>query len=516
MPLPASGTPWPPKRLASIHASMAEWDAWYTGAPDALRNAYQGSNQPRVINPNQLAGGVVGAVARFWWGRPTTDPAVAERGQLHIPVASDMCQAVADLLFAEPPTIRHEDSATTDRLKELVDDHLLTTLAEAAEIGAALSGVFLRVTWDRAKFPAGPFITTVHADGADPEFTWGRLTAVTFWTVVQRDGDKTWRHLERHELDSAGNGVILHGLYQGTGTDLGRLVPLTEAPATSGLADVVDEESTISTASPGLAVVYVPNIKPQRRWRKDPAGKDLGRSVLDGVEPLMDALDETWSSWMRDIRLGKARVIVARSLLESNGPGQGATFDMDRELFTEVNALAPRDSSGLPLEQVQFDIRVAEHQQTTAELLRLILRTAGFSAQTFGDSTDAAATATEVTARERRSFMTRDRMIRLWKPSLADLMQKLLAVDNAAFGKHSKLDDAVKVEFPDGVQEAPETLATTANLLNQAAAASTKVKVEMVHPDWDTKAVEDEVALILAEQGMAVPNPDARLNPPVA
>lgn len=504
MPLPTSNVAWPPKRLGNILPTISRWDAWYVGDPDGLRKVYGQAARP-AVRPGQLAGGVVGAASRFWWGRPASDLTVTQRDHLHVPIAADLCQAAADLLFAEPPTITHPDTAVNERLAELVDDHLLTTLAESAEIGAALSGVYLRVNWDRELFPDGPFVTAVHADAADPEFTWGRLTAVTFWRVVRTDGQQVWRHLERHEL-RAGEGVILHGLYQGTVDNLGRPVPLTDDASTRDLADVVDAESTISTGSPGLAVVYVPNIRPQRRWRTDPVGRHLGRSVLDGIEPLMDSLDETYSSWMRDLRLGKARVIVARSLLESRGPGGGAFFDSERELFTEVNALPAREASGLPIEQVQFAIRVQEHQVTAQDLHRLILRTAGFSAQTFGESTDAAATATEVTARERRSFMTRDRMIRLWKPSLVDLVTKLLAVDAVVFGK-AGVDEPADVAFPDGVQESPEALATTANLLNQAAAASTRVKVQMVHPDWDDPQVDEEVDRIQAEQGMAVPDP---------
>lgn len=50
-------------------------------------------------------------------------------------------------------------------------------------------------------------------------------------------------------------------------------------------------------------------------------------------------------------------------------------------------------------------------------------------------------------------------------------------------------------------------LAQTALALRNAEAASTHTRVAMLHPDWDTKAVADEVALILSESAAAEPVP---------
>ncbi|MGY4901472.1 hypothetical protein [Streptomyces sp. 900116325] len=98
-------------------------------------------------------------------------------------------------------------------------------LLTAGETAAALSGVFLRVTWDRAAAADRPLLTVVHPDQAVPEWTFGIMTAVTFWRALPGTGSAVWRHLERHE-----RGKILHGLYEGTGDQLGRRVPLTEHP----------------------------------------------------------------------------------------------------------------------------------------------------------------------------------------------------------------------------------------------------------------------------------------------
>lgn len=515
MPLPPNGTPWPPVEMKAITPHLRAWDAWYSGDPVRLADhyGYLGPGVPGYPAPHaaQLRGGIIGGIARWFWGQPVRGQQLTK---LHIPIAADLCQAGADLLFAEPPTFSVDtnggtDSATQDRLNEIGDDTLHGVLAEASEIGAALGGSFLRVSWDKEVVPDRPFLTAVHADAAWPEFRYGRLVAVTFWTRIKTEGRAIWRHVERHELDGQRNGIILHGLYVGSENDLGRAVPLDQQPATDPLAKLVTAGNVISTESPGLATQYVPNQRPQRRWRNDPVGSSLGRSVLDGVEHLMDALDETYSSWMRDIRLGKGRVFIAESMLRDHGPGQGATFDSDQEIFSPINMLQGRESTGMPIQAEQFAIRVQEHSDTSKNLLETILRTAGFSSQTFGMDSDSARasnlTATEVQSRERRSYLTRDRMMRLTSPPVAAIVEKLLAVDKAVFGTNVT-PQLPTVHFADSVQESAITLAQTAAALKAAEAASTQTLVKLVHPDWPDDQVQTEVALIKAEQP-AMPDP---------
>ncbi len=53
-----------------------------------------------------------------------------------------------------------------------------------------------------------------------------------------------------------------------------------------------------------------------------------------GLETELDGLDEAISSWMRDVRLGKARLIVLHSYLENIGRGKGAVSEPDREVYS--------------------------------------------------------------------------------------------------------------------------------------------------------------------------------------
>ncbi|KMS71311.1 capsid protein [Streptomyces leeuwenhoekii] len=498
MPLPTADTPWPPPYLGPALDAMHTWDTWWSGDPDRLETLYGGSTggapDPKRL---QYAGGVVGRIARWWWGTPTAPG--ERRTKMHVPIAGDLCGGSADLLFSEPPRFTVDDDTTQKRLDELADDGMLATLQTAAEVGAALGGVYLRPVYD-TELADRPWLDAVHADRAVPEFVWGRLAAVTFWRIVREQDGQVWRHLERHEP-----GVILHGLYQGTRDKLGRPVPLEDSEATEGFALLVNEDGAIETGYQGLDVVYIPN-QSSRRWRCKPRLQDLGRSDLDGVEPLMDALDETYSSWMRDIRLGKGRIIVPETYLQSAGPGRGVSWNPDQEAYSGVNVLSRGDSGGMALTVAQFAIRVQEHRDTAEDLVNQILRSAGYSGQTFGIGGDVAVTATEVTARERRSMTTRGRKILRWRPALAHIIEALLAVDQYVYGG-ALVPQRPNVEFEDSVQEDPLSLANTVDVLRRAQAASTDTLVRMAHPEWDEDQVQVEVQRIQQEQGMAVPDP---------
>ncbi|MBG0560717.1 phage portal protein [Actinoplanes aureus] len=498
MPIPTGGA-WPPPHLTPAYDAYRDWDAWYAGDPDGLRAVYSGRGpRGQVLPPSQrvrsgqYAGGLLGAVSRFLWGAPP--PAGQRDGRLHVPLPADLAATSANLLFSELPKITHEDKAIQERIERLEEDGLTTLLLHAAEAASALGDVYLRPVVDEDVLPGRAFFATVHADGAIPLIRWGRLVEVTFWSTLLVDGDTHVRLLEHHEV-VGGAGRIVYAVYEGTSTTLGRPVPLTEHADAAHLADLVDEESAQATELDRLDVVRVPNAGPQRRWRTSGPLKYFGRSDFDGNEQFFDALDETWTDWMRDIRLARGRIIVPAYMLQSHGPGRGASFDMEQEIFTQLEMM-PGQQSGPAITANQFAIRWQEHQATADAIEKVAMRHAGLSAQTLGeDGGDVAMTATEAQARERQSFTTRGNRIGTWRPAIAELIELLLAVERARF-RTGPEPDRPNVEFGDSVSESPETLARTLQLLEAAQAVSVDTKVRMLHPDWDDPQVREEVERI--------------------
>ncbi|MFF3310490.1 capsid protein [Streptomyces sp. NPDC002952] len=499
MALPSKGTPWPPIHPA-IAADMADWRAWFSANPDRLTYRYLNRHrdngrfgQPQN-RPSQYRGGMVGRVARWFWGEPT--PLGEKRANLHMPLARDIARTSSDLLYSEPPALKAIDKDTQERLETLMDLGMKRSLIGSGETGSALGGSYLRIVWDD-DVAERPWISVVHADAAHPEFAHGDiLKCVTFWTVLAADGQRVVRHLERHEP-----GVILHGVYEGTEDNLGKPVGLDAYDETRGLEAV--RELPIGKR---LAVSYIPNTMVAPDWQDLPGAAGLGTSDYQGAETFLSAVDETYTSWMRDIRLAKSRIIVPAQYLAANGPGMGAVWE-DREAFSPMN-VPPNSEQGITLNQ--FAIRHEEHRSTIEELVGKVIRNAGYSTGTFGDdSGGAAVTATEIKARTARSMSTRARKAELAATGIADIVETLLILEASGMfpGVPGVAVERPDVVFQDSVQDDIKTLAETAALMTQAEAASTETKVAFLHPDWDERDQQAEVQRILREAGRLVEDP---------
>lgn len=485
MPLPTdSKTVWPP--ASAVAGDLAQWGAWYSGSNYDLITGVENATKN---------GGLSSYVRGLWRrrekaGQGGSPASTAE--PLHVPLAAEIAAVSADLLFGDFPALSVEHEATQARLEDLIElGDLHSVMLEAGEGAAALGGVFLRATWDKG-LADHPFLTVMHADQAVPEFRYGRLTAVTFWRQIQKDGRTVYRHLERYEA-----GHILHGLYAGTEATLGKRIDLSFLPDTEALAEDVALPEALAG---GLAAWYLPNVRPNRRNRQSPHG----RADIAGSESELDALDETYTSWMRDIRLGQARIIVPESALEpaGRGRGKGKVLNLDREVFTTLEV----DPTKVGITEVQFAIRTAEHRDTARELTERVVSGAGYSPQTFGLAiAGSAESGTALRIREGRTFQTLARKQRYAAGALRPAIHGLLAIDAAEFGSGAKAE-LPKLEWPEERQTVNE-LAVTADLLRRAEAASTWTLVKMTHPELTDEQVTEEVARIQQESGSVMPDP---------
>lgn len=516
MALPNSGAEWPPKELTPILTKYREYDSWSSNNLGALAEIYgKGSAKQGVF-----------ARLRTWFvGAKNTEQ--ADNNNLHVSLAQEITRTSANLLYSEPAVATVDapepDSKDTEaakaatqrlakvqaRLDTIAGPDFEQTIIAGAEVSAGLGGVFLRTTWDTS-VRQHVFISKVDPDMAHPEFRWGQLVAVTFWRTVKTENTTIWRHLERHEVNDQGIGVILHGLYMGTADNLGQPQPFDAHESTAwltkaGTVETLIDGNTVSTLTQGLAAVYAPNILPSSLWRHDPLGANLGRSDLEGIEQQLDALDELYSSWMRDIRLGKGRLIVPESMLRDMGAGLGAGFDLDASIFTPVKA-APGSASNerMQLENVQFEIRTEDFLKAIDHFRRIILAAAGYSPSTFGLTDDGGAmTATEVAARQQLSFTTRKRKILGLKPALETILAKALAVDAVIFPGQGAEPLPVSMEWPDGVSDDPKAVAEANQLDYNSQSSSIMERVRKRNPDWGDVKVAEEVDRIKAEFGLA-------------
>ena len=487
-PLPTdSKMSWPPP--AADSGDIACWSAWYSGSAAEL--AVHGTSPSSADRTSRLLGG-------FWRKRQTATPDINQVRVVHVPAAAEIAAVSADLLFGDTPGLKCSDEVAQARLEDLIDESAMqNVLLEGAEVCAGLGGVYLRTSWDREVSDA-PFLTVVHADHAVPEFRYGILRAVTFWETLESGAKNvTWRHLERHE-----QGGILHGLYRGTATSLGVSIPLENSPQTEGLLPSYALPAGLPRP---FLVSYVPNVRPSRTNRRSP----LGRSDYAGAEGLLEALDETYSSWMRDIELGKARILVPRGALDpgkrGGGRGAGKTFDLDRAVFTELQ-LDP-SSPGSTITANQFAIRAADHAATAMDLLEKIVSSAGYSPQSFGIRIEGRAeSGTALRFRMDRTIHTVARKQRYFAPAITDQCENLLAVDALVLEHSDTRVDRPKITWWEESQ-GPLELAQTLDLLARAEAMSIETRVRMAQPGLDDDKVKEEVARIQNDAGSLMPLP---------
>jgi A118 family predicted phage portal protein len=466
----------PVLRLMDLHS------AYYSGDPIIIGRTYQS-----MVNM------VGGSTRESFWSKDLTDGLV----KMHVPIASDLSQVSADMLFAELPEISIpeadegsvEGKAAQDRLDEIIEESgFASRILEAAETCSALGGVYLVPTWD-INLSDYPILAVNQADNAMPVFKWGHLVEVTFWKVVYQDAQICYRHLEKHD----NKGHIYNALYKGTQYELGTQVPLTEHPATADLPEEID------TGYGRMMVVYVPNIRPNRRFR----GSSHGQSDYAGIEPLMDALDEVYSSWMRDIRLARARVIVPESFLDFDDPtGDGKKrpfFNADKAIYTALS-MDPLTTKDAGMTIFQFDIRSQKHKDTAYELLERIVSHAGYSPQTFGlhELVGKAETGTALNIRERKTYITRQKKWKYWKGAIETCLEMMLYIDSvvlknggAVLRPNAKLTDSMSRDIAQ--------LSTALQALNNAQAVSIDTKVRLLNPDWSEEAIQREVELIKGE-----------------
>jgi A118 family predicted phage portal protein len=515
--VPSAGSPWPPPEYDPVSYMFRMWDAWRSGDRQKLSWTYYnlGANSPYgreffatsgekglpTPRPGQFRGGLLGSIEYTFWGDPV--PPGEKRTKLHVPIAADIAKTNASLLFGRAPVITSPsgNAANAAYFETLVDDAMLSRLQEAADFGAALGGVYLRIVWDTTVADK-PWLAAVPADTAVPQFSYDKLKAVTFWRILEQSGDDVVRHLETHVPQ--GN-FIHHGIYKGDDSDLGESVSLTAYPQTAQIAQGLQGNLLTFPDLPfdASTVVYVPNDRPNYLWRDlGPQAWPLGVSDYNGIESMMDSLDEAYSSWIRDLRLAKSRIIVPPSYLDNIGRGQGAVWDPSREVYSPLEFL--HDDTAPTIQCQQFNIRWQEHQATCQEWINRIVQAAGYSPQTFGDWAGAAVTATEIQARSKTTSLTRAKKVGLWRPELQRAIYSLMCVERLFFGNTDITPEYPDIEFPADEIQNPLDLAQTISTIRGAGVMSLEVGVRSAHPDWSQDQIDEEVTKIVEETGLEV------------
>lgn len=419
------------------------------------------------------------------------------KAKIHVPVAADIAATSANLLFGEEPRYVVEDaeskleeesnSPKAARLTRLINLNAFhPKLCEGAEIASVLGGVCMKINWNAEDLDY-PTINIVSADNAVPEYRMNRLHCMHFFTVLRVDNRSRgyWRCYECYQP-----GKIKMAIYYGSSGDLG----------TRQDDDAVRKlgyEPEIIAPVEDMLCEYIPNMRPNRVFRTSDC---MGRSDLEGLRDMMDALDETYSSWMRDVRLGKSRLIIPAEYLRRKGSdlfreGQYTyEFDEDVETLVAVDIDTQKMGGGTGITPSQFQIRTSEHAATCEQLMRNIISIAGYAPQSFGlDIHGQAESGTALHIRERKSYTTRSKKENYWKAPLERILTALVHLDGAIYSDVFGENDRVVALFSDSIADDIMTTANAVNLIRGAHAASLYQCVRMLHPDWDDALIQAEI-----------------------
>jgi len=464
----------------NVYLKYQEWAAWWSGNPKRLLDYYHSYSD------------------NFWGKEIENDRAT----MLHIPVAGDIASTSADLLFSERPDVKiteaHEENANTqaenaqERLNTILDEQdAYSRMLEMGETAPVFGGVYSKINWD-TDYKDFPILSVAQPDNAVPNFKYGFLQDVKFYKIIDTtDTNAYYRLVEIRE-----KGRIRNELYKGTLGSVGKQIPLSAHPYTEGMDEVVEH------GFDSILAWYTPNKRPNRLWRH----KDLGQSDLSGIEGVMDSIDESFTSWMRDLELGKGRIVIDEKMLDLDDDNK-LSFDADKKAFIALNQGIAGDDS-MSIKNIQFDIRADQHYKTIIELMKQAYSKAGYSPDTFGlGESTSNATATEIKQKQNKTFNTRDKKAKYFKRTLEDMFYWMLQVDNKYFNGNNG-DFNVQVNLQDSVATDPMEKAESINKLSQAMAMSIKEKVDKLHPNWTEEQKENEVNMIKRENGMMVNEPD--------
>ena len=415
--------------------------------------------------------------------------------RVHVPVAADIASTSADLLFSEEPNFTTKDIDTEEtennqqkRLDELLyKNNVFGKLNEAAESCAAVGDVYLKLNYmeDTLDYPV---LSVIQGDSAWPEFLFGILQGIHFFSVINRD-PQTKAVTRMYELYQPGK-ITMAVFIGGTDTELG-----SEAPESELSKYGFKREN--KTPVEDMLAVHIPNMKPNRRYRDE----YKGRSDFDELRDMMDELDETYSSWLRDIRLAKARLIVPAEYLRRKPSDvmdasllSTGKYEFDEDVETLVALDIDPDKGQMTITPSQFAIRSSEHLATCTDILRNIYATAGYSPQSFGlDINGLAQSGTALHIREKKSYNTRGKKQTYWKSPLEYIITAMVHLDAAIYkDKGSDADDEVKVKFADSMANDITTMSSAVQMLNAANSASIETRVTMLHPDWTKKQIMRE------------------------
>jgi A118 family predicted phage portal protein len=481
----------PPSDYSYWFNKFDEWESWYSGDPANLLEYY-----------TVKALGNETAQEKFWARMEQEDRASI----VHVPLAGDIAATSSNLLFAESPRFKYDEkNKSGKRIKSFIDvNGFDNILLEGAELSAALSGCLLKIDIEPS-LEKIPLISVLTPSQFFPVFWRGRLWEVLCFRVVKTTESGIVYRLFENRRREGTSLIIEYQLHKGTDDKVGKIIDFSEIAETENLNLEPVKHNNID----GLGCAYIPNMRPNKLI----PGAYVGINDYNSSITMLDSLDFAWTSWIRDIELGLAQLLIDEELLEKAKNKTGGTvqflnkFNKFRKAFVKLDLSSWKmgGEGGIkPIEQVQFDIRVDEHAKTCEQLFYQIINQCGYSPQSFGLGIEGRAeSGTALKLRENKSQLTRNKKSRYWIPAIRQILLQMQRFDKSSNGFNQMYDEQdTSIEIEDSIMTDTKEVSETIRNLDQAKAISNYTKVKMQHPDWKEDDIKNEVDKINKESGI--------------
>jgi hypothetical protein len=434
------------------------------------------------------------------------------------PIGDRIVTAKADLIFGEDPRFKaksESDQGNIDRIVEIGD--LPSELHYAEQVRASEGEVWWRLeAGDPAMLPC-PYPTFHSREVVIPLYVGPALIAAAFVSEFEDPNEsarnarrKVWRHLE---IRSAGR--IENRLYLGTRDTLGEAKNLDDFDETKELDTVWDH------GLPGPLcgrVIY-------RRGRE----QHLGRSVYEGTERIMLALNEAMTIGVENARLvAKQRVVLPAKALSTRDPqlpedsiddGEGGRIPVSRAIFDagedvliagdSLDSTLGKEAAGDVFKILEYTFDAKALIEWQDKLVKTLASRCGLTVQFLGEGAAAgegtAETGTALRVKLLPATSSARGSGRSWDDALPQMMMAAQLLDSRSLADGgwsrgwSEPGGLPSIELSD-----PLPRDETEEVSRHVAAVggpveSIETAVSDLHPDWSDDQITEEVDRIRSD-----------------
>lgn len=364
-----------------------------------------------------------------------------KRQMKRLNIAKVLCDNFSDLSFSEQVEI----TVDNEEYQEYINNQLNTNgfwknIPELLANAYALGGCAVKVFASEKK----PKIDYIHADKFVPLGWDGKdVYDGAFVSVTVKNG-KYYTLIERQS-----KGKVEYKLYRSGGSSaLGSPVELSE------LYDNLPDTTVYKGIDIPMFAYFKPSVSNNCEY-----DTPLGMSIFGNALDTLESLDVAFDSFSREFVLGKKRIIVPASSIQTVvDPLTGdmlTYFDSDDEAYV---ALKNEDTENLKITDNTVELRVEEHVMAINALLNILCLQVGLSAGSLSfDTVQGVKTATEVVSQDSKTQRTIKSNKNLLTEMIESVIHSLIAL-GVWLGNITKREYKLTVGWQDNVVVDDNTL----------------------------------------------------------